>query len=223
MDGTAAAARRWDRLAGGYDRATRWAERRWFGPARAWLVPRAHGDVLEVAVGTGANLPHYGDGVRLTATDVSPAMVRLARERAAALGVPAAFEVGDAARLAAPDAAFDAVVCTFALCAVPDERAVLAELVRVLRPGGLLLLADHVESSSGPVRGLQRVLDVLSQRAEEHYRRRPLLWAQAQPGLDVLDVHATRRRLVEAFVARKTAGPWTGPGTETSVGTDTTT
>lgn len=220
---TAAAARRWDRLAGGYDRATRMAERRWFGPARAWLVPRARGDVLEVAVGTGANLPHYPAGVRLTATDVSPAMVGLARERAAALGLPVTLELGDAARLAAPDDAFDAVVCTFALCAVPDERPVLTELVRVLRPSGLLLLADHVESSSAPVRVLQRGLDLVSMRAEEHYRRRPLLWAQAHPGLEVLDVHATRRRLVEAFVARKTSGPWTAGAGTTSVEPDTTT
>jgi len=156
MDGTAAAARCWDRLAGGYDRATRMAERRWFGPARAWLVPRAHGDVLEVAVGTGANLVHYARGVRLTATDVSAAMLELARRRADGLGLEPRFEVGDAARLAAPDAAFDAAVCTFALCAVPDERTVLGELGRVLRPGGLLLLADHVESSSAPVRGRRR-------------------------------------------------------------------
>jgi ubiquinone/menaquinone biosynthesis C-methylase UbiE len=205
MDETAAAARRWDRLAGGYDRATRFAERRWFAAARAWLVPRAHGDVLEVAVGTGANLPFYSADVRLAAVDVSPAMVRLARRRSAGPEVAAtvAVDVGDAARTGAPDAAFDAVVCTFALCAVPDERVVLAELVRVLRPGGLLLLADHVESSSAPVRGLQCVLDVVSARAEEHYRRRPLLWAQESPALDVLDVHASRRRLVEAVVARR--------------------
>lgn len=217
------AARRWDRLAGRYDRATRMVERRWFGPTRAWLVPRAHGDVLEVAVGTGANLPHYADDVRLSATDVSPAMVAIAGERAAALGLGVTLGVGDAARLAAGDAAFDAVVCTFALCAVPDERAVLAELTRVLRPGGLLLLADHVESSSSPVRGLQRMLDVVSQRAEEHYRRRPLLWAHEHPGLEVLDVHATGRRLVEAFVARKAQGPWTGGGTASSVDADATT
>ena len=62
----------------------------------------------------------------------------------------------DARALPFPDAAFDTALCTFSLCAIPDEPGAIAEMHRVLRPGGLLLLADHITSSNIAVRQLQR-------------------------------------------------------------------
>lgn len=105
-----------------------------------------------MAIGTGLNLPHYPAGIRLTGIEWSPAMLERARQRAATLGRDVDLQGSDARALAFPDGAFDTVVCTFSLCGIPDDRRALAEMVRVLRPGGRLLLADHVAASPWPVR-----------------------------------------------------------------------
>lgn len=145
-----------------------------FKDSRAWVCGQATGDVLEVAVGTGMNLPHYPAGIRLTGIDFTPEMLAVARERAAQLGIEVELREGDALELAVPDASVDTVVCTFGLCAIPDDRQALREMHRVLRPGGLLLLADHVAASSRVGRGVQRVLELGSvPLAGEHFRRRP--------------------------------------------------
>jgi ubiquinone/menaquinone biosynthesis C-methylase UbiE len=138
-------ARLWDSRADAYERAPVWTERLAIGDSRERLVGRATGDTLEVAVGTGRNLARYSPGVRLTAVDLSPAMLRHARARAAALGREVTFRESDATDLPFADASFDTVVCTLALCAVHDRDAAIAEFVRVLRPGGLLLIVDHLE------------------------------------------------------------------------------
>ena len=84
-DPTAKARRVWDAYAPRYDRAMRFAERYQFKGGREWVCTRAWGDVLEVAVGTGSNFPLYPDSVRLTAVDLSPEMLAVARSRAAAV------------------------------------------------------------------------------------------------------------------------------------------
>ena len=138
-------ARRWDARADSYERTPEWVERALLGNSRAWLVRRAHGETLEVAAGTGRNLPWYEAGVRLTAVDLSPGMLRHARARAAELDLAVDVREADATSLPFADASFDTVVCTLAVCAIGDRDAALDEMVRVLRPGGTLLLLDHVE------------------------------------------------------------------------------
>src|SRR3954463_11135591 len=97
-------------------------DRRFFGDTRAWICAQASGDTLEVAIGTGLNLPHYAADVRLTAIEWSPRMLDQARRRAADLGRTADLEIGDAQALRFADDSFDTVVCTFSLCAIPDEH-----------------------------------------------------------------------------------------------------
>ena len=194
----------WDEQAPGYDRTTAFLEPRLFAPARRWIADRVSGSTLEVGVGTGANLPYYADRVTdLTIVDVSPAMLRAASARAATVGVPVRVVQADAAHLGLPDASFDTVVCTFSMCCVVDELAVLRELARVLRPGGRLLMADHVESSARLGRGVQRVLDrVTPDHAGEHHRRRPLLLLE-RAGLTLTESVASRWRLVERLAATR--------------------
>lgn len=192
----------WARWAGDYDARTAGVERRFLGPTRPWVCGRAVGDVVEVAVGTGANLPHYPAGVRLTAVDLDEAMLAKARTRASELGLAVDLGVADAMALPFDDASFDTVVCTYALCGVPDVRGALAEFLRVLRPGGKLLLADHVSSSSAVVRLLQRGLEaVTAPRMGEYWTRRPLL-VLADMGVPAVETHRRHIGVIECVEAQ---------------------
>lgn len=166
--------RYWDRYAGSYDRQIGFLDRHVFRDTREWICAKASGDVLEVAVGTGLNLPHYPAGVRLTGVDWSPRMLAIAQRRATSLGRDIDLRLGDAQALDLADISFDTVVCTFSLCAIPDERQALREMARVLRPGGLLLLADHVQAAPWPARIAQGLVELVTvPLAGEHFRRRP--------------------------------------------------
>ena len=117
----------------------------------------------------------------MTGIDLSPAMLEQAREKARELGMEASLREGDAQDLPFPDEAFDTVVCTPSLCNIPDDRRAVAEMKRVLRPGGRLLLLDHVRAASRLGRAVQRVLEVVMVPLEgEHLLRRPLEHVQAE-------------------------------------------
>ena len=131
--------RRWDRRAG--FPLERWTIR----DSRKWICSLAHGRTLEVAVGTGLNLPHYRRDVELTGVDLNPSMLAMARRRATELGRDIDLRETNAEMLPFPDASFDTAVCTLAVCSVVDRGAAIGEMYRVLRPGGLLLLLDHLE------------------------------------------------------------------------------
>jgi ubiquinone/menaquinone biosynthesis C-methylase UbiE len=195
--------RYWDQHAASYDREIAFLERILFEDGRQWVCSQARGDVLEVAIGTGRNLPFYAPDVRLTAIEFSHAMLQIARERAASLGVQADLRLGDAQALDLPNAVFDTVVCTLSLCGIPDERRAVAEMKRVLRPGGRLVLLDHVVASPRWARAIQWLLERITiPLAAEHFRRRPLRTVQTE-GF-VIDF-AERRKLgiVERVLAHK--------------------
>ena len=205
-DETRRVRRIYDRNADRYDTAIRLMERLLLGDGRRWVCAQARGDVLEIAVGTGRNLPFYANDVRLTGIDVSPVMLNRARERAAALGRDADLRVGDAQALAFPDDRFDTVVCTLGLCTIPDDRRAVAEMMRVLRPGGTLLLLEHVRSPVLPVRLVQRLLAPLFLRLEgDHLLREPLIGVQAA-GLAVERLECSKVGIIERLVARKADG-----------------
>lgn len=109
------------------------------------IVPQASGRVLEVGIGTGLNLAYY-DPARvseLVGIDPATQLHPKARQRIGLARIPVSLQAWSAERLPIPDQSFDTVVCTWTLCSVPDPAAALAEMRRVLRPGGRLLLAEH--------------------------------------------------------------------------------
>jgi ubiquinone/menaquinone biosynthesis C-methylase UbiE len=197
--------RYWDKHSASYDKEMRFFDRVLFGDSRAWVCSQATGDTLEVAVGTGLNLPLYPAGIRLTGIDLSPAMLAIAKQRAHELGQGVDLREGDAEALPFPGESFDTVVCTFSLCAIPDERRAVSEMTRVLRPGGLLLLADHIAAAAWPARAIQRVLEIFTVPLQgEHFLRRPLHQARAQ-GLTIERRERFKLGLTERLAARKPA------------------
>jgi ubiquinone/menaquinone biosynthesis C-methylase UbiE len=191
--------RYWDRKSRGYDKEMAFWDRRLFGESREWACGQASGDVLEVAVGTGLNLPRYPEDVTLTGIDWSERMLALARER----GRAATLRQADAHALPFADGTFDTVVCTFGLCAIPDDEKAVAEMARVLRPGGLLILVDHVDSTSRVVRGVQWLVERMTiPRAGEHFLRRPSLLVEAI-GMNIERRERFAAGLVERLAARK--------------------
>ena len=193
----------YDKMADRYDGMIRLSERLFMGDGRRWVCSQARGDVLEIAVGTGRNLPFYPQEVRLTGVDLSPAMLAVARQRAQKLGRAVDLRVGNAQALDFPDASFDTVVCTLSLCTIPDDRRAVAEAMRVLRSGGRLLLLEHVRSPIAAVRTLQRLLEPLFVRFwADHLLRDPLDYL-ASEGLELERVERSAWGIVERLSVRK--------------------
>ena len=131
------------------------------GDIRRQLVPLATGNVLELGCGGGLNQPFY-DPAKVTAftgVDPSPKGLDYARAEAKRIGWDADIRQGSGEALPFDDASFDSVVCTFTLCSVADPARTLAELRRVLRPGGQFLYAEHGRSPDAKVAKLQARLD----------------------------------------------------------------
>ena len=202
-DETARVSKHYDRLSASYDTGMRIFDWLVVGDGRRWACSQATGDVLEIAIGTGRNLPHYRAGVRLTGIDISPAMLDVARQRARELGIEADLRTGDAQALDFPDASFDTMVCTLAMCTVPDERQAIREARRVLRPGGAFVLFEHVRSPNPVVRAIQQVLDPLSVRfAADHLLREPATTLQAE-GFTIDHLERGRFGVIERISARR--------------------
>ena len=192
-----------DKEAPRYDRQISFFERVLFGGGREWVCSQAEGEVLELAAGTGRNLEHYPRGVQITAVELSPEMITIGRTRAEALGRDADLQIGDVQDLDFPDESFDTVVCTLGLCTIPDPRKAISEAYRVLRPGGKLILLEHVRSPSLPVRTIERALEPLSVRFQaDHLTREPLDYLEAE-GFEVERLERSKWGIVERVLARR--------------------
>jgi ubiquinone/menaquinone biosynthesis C-methylase UbiE len=194
-----------DKEAPRYDRQISFFERVLFGGGREWVCSQAEGKVLELAAGTGRNLAFYPAGVMITAIELSPEMLTIGRQRAEELGREADLRVGDVQALDFPDESFDTVVCTLGLCTIPDPRKAVAEARRVLRPGGKLILLEHVRSPSLAVRAIERALEPIAVRfAADHLTREPLEYLGAE-GFEVEQLERSKWGIVERVLARKPA------------------
>lgn len=198
--------RAWDKQAKRYDKQIGWWERRVLGQDnRSWACSRADGDVLDVAIGTGLNLPFYDSGQKVVGIDLSAAMLDVARQRAEEVDRDVELREGDAHDLPFDDESFDSVVCTFSLCNIPDLGRALDEMHRVLRADGRLILADHVRSSVTPIYWLQKGIEVISVRIDgDRMTRRPSE-AVEQHGFEITERERFRGGIVERLAATKTS------------------
>lgn len=179
-----------------YDRLLAATEEAGLRDERAALLGQAQGVVLELGAGTGLNREHYDPAkvTRIVLTEPDPHMARRLRERADGAEVHEA----PAERLPLDDASVDTVVCTLVLCTVDDPEATLREVVRVLRPGGRLLLWEHVRSDdAGTARWQDRLERPWGWVAGGCHPNRDTLAAVERSPLRV--VHSEPRRLPKAM------------------------
>lgn len=134
--------------------------------AAAEAVNRLSGRVLDVGVGTGLELPMFGPQVRVTGVDLSAPMLEIARKRVAAekLTNVEALEVMDAMNLTYPDASFDAVVSPYVVTTVPDPERTMDEMARVVRPGGEIIIVNHIAATSGPIAWIEALMGRYAQK-----------------------------------------------------------
>lgn len=138
-----------------YDRVLAPTEEAGLGELRRELLASADGRILEIGAGTGVNLEHYPQGSEaIVLTEPDRHMASRLRSRLASKPRAAFIEVVEcpAESLPFPDASFDTVVCTLVLCTVPEPEETLAEVSRVLKPGGRLLFIEHVLGEGGTAR-----------------------------------------------------------------------
>lgn len=152
---------------------------------------RIGGRILEVGVGTGISLPDYARTNRLVGIDISEPMLRKARERVQQFNLTnvEALAVMDVSHLGFPDANFDVVVAQYVITAVPDPEAALNEFARVLKPGGEMILVNHISAESGLRRafelGFAPVARKLGWRPEFEWARLQR-WVDAHPDMRVI-------------------------------------
>ncbi|MCZ4268464.1 class I SAM-dependent methyltransferase [Rhodobacteraceae bacterium G21628-S1] len=117
------------------------------------------GHVLEVGVGTGLSLPHYDPEVRITGVDFSAEMLAKAQRKVDALDLQKRVDLQrmDARELAFENASFDTITAMHVLSVVPEPEKVMAEIARVLKPGGKVVITNHFAKTTGVMAGLERV------------------------------------------------------------------
>lgn len=139
---------------------------------RQGLLRAAKGNVLELAVGAGANYPYYSENVKVTAVDFSSGMLQKAQAAAENYGIQSSFLCTDIEGLKFPEHTFDTVVSTLSLCSYDDPEGVLSNIKRWCKPTGSILLMEHGISSHSVIASMQRFLNPLLYRMNGcHFNR----------------------------------------------------
>jgi phosphatidylethanolamine/phosphatidyl-N-methylethanolamine N-methyltransferase len=156
------------------------------------LADKIGGRVLDVGIGTGLSLTDYSRTTKICGVDISEPMLRKARERARTLNLTnvEALSVMDAKHLAFADGTFDAVVAQYVVTAVPEPEATLDDFVRVLKPGGELILVNHIGAESGPRKLFELAFSPIARRLgwrPEFPWARLVNWASRHGGVDLIE------------------------------------
>jgi len=177
---------RWDRIAKHYSLVEFLSE--WYlAPFRKILWAHASGNILEAGVGSGLNIAYYPQGARVTAVDLSGAMMQKAQERALGRNREVTFKEADLCDLPFTGGSFDTAAATFVFCSVPEPVACLRELARVTKRDGRILLLDHVRIENpwiGPL--MDRLNAATSRFAGEHINHRMDSFAR-EAGLEIVE------------------------------------
>lgn len=199
---------RYNRIAPIYDLMENIVERLAFRHWRKRLWRQVQGErILEIGVGTGKNLPYYPQGSRVTAIDLSDRMLTRTQRRRQRLGVEVDLALMDAQHLAFADGIFDAVVATFVFCSVPDPVRGLRETRRVIKPGGQIILLEHVRVNKPVIGPLMDLFDPLIVRLMGPHINRQTVENVKKAGLEIERVEElTPGGLVKMIFARVGSG-----------------
>lgn len=156
------------------------------------VADKIGGRILDVGVGTGLSLSDYSPATKLCGVDISEPMLRRALKRVRELKLDnvEVLSVMDAKNLAFPDSSFDAVVAQYVITAVPDPEGTLDEFVRVLKPGGELILVNHIGAESGPRRAFELAFAPIARRLgwrPEFPWKRLVDWAARHGGITLAE------------------------------------
>jgi ubiquinone/menaquinone biosynthesis C-methylase UbiE len=195
--------RLYDDHAATYDRSLGIGERVLLGRFRQAFGALLAGETIEVGIGSGLNIPFYSPAVtRAVGVDLSKEMLRHAHERALGLSIPVALVQADAEALPFPDAAFDTVAISLALCTIPDPVKALRELARICRVEGRIVMLEHVRSTARPLAALQRVLSPLNERAIGCHLDRDTVDLARSLGFSIDETRSRLFNSVQLVVAR---------------------
>lgn len=193
----------YDARADGYEQKL-WFDQHILGVARMrkQIMSKAYGNILDVACGTGLNFPLFPPSSKITATDLSPRMLEIARQKAAQLNLNVDSKVMDAQNLEFADESFDTVVSTLSTCTFPDPIQALREMGRVCRTGGQILLLEHGRSSWGWLAKYQdsHAYGHYQQNAGCRWHQEPLDLVEAA-GLQVLSSKRARLGIFHSIMA----------------------
>jgi ubiquinone/menaquinone biosynthesis C-methylase UbiE len=170
-----------------------------------WAEAPATGRILEVGVGTGVNMKHYPPSASMTAIDISDRMLAKAQARADRNHIAVDLALMDAQALNFADNTFDAIVATCVFCSVPDPVAGLREILRVLKPGGKLLLIEHVRSGNPVMGKLMDILNPVAVRLSGANINRRTVENVRAAGFDELDVTSHTLGFVKTIRTQKGA------------------
>lgn len=173
-------------------------QQRW----RRNLIGQAQGDVLELAVGAGANFPYYPREVRITAADFSSAMLEKAQQAAGHYHVNANFVCADMEEMSFPGQSFDTIVSTLSCCSYQNPLEMLKKMNRWCKPDGTILLLEHGISSNFVVSTLQRALNPLLYRVYGCHHTRDIIGLVRESGMQISKVESYSLNMIHLIWAR---------------------